>query len=222
MPRTTDKEFFLKTLSQLSSNGTKFVSNESLRLKLKWDLPKYKKMHAALRKEDLIIVKRGRGGLVSLASHEPVDKLKVFVSYSHLDSEIKVKLIQHLQPIIHEGLIEVWADHKILAGDKWDKEITEKLAESDIILALVSINFINSKYCYDIELESALEREIAGEVKIIPVIIGSCLWHTSPLGRLKALPEDGKAVPTFTNLDEALMLVATGVRQAAIALLEDA
>jgi hypothetical protein len=76
-------------------------------------------------------------------------------------------------------------------------------------------------YCNDVELEAALEREAAGESKVIPVILRSCLWMRSPLGRLKALPTDGKAVATWSDIDEALTVVASGVREAAIALLEN-
>ncbi|MCP5476549.1 MAG: toll/interleukin-1 receptor domain-containing protein [Rhodanobacteraceae bacterium] len=198
------------------------MTNDSLRTELKWDKAKYKGIHASLRQEEKIVVKRGRGGLVALAGGKKSDRLKVFVSYSHIDKDLKDRLVKHLRPLENENLVEVWVDHQILAGDDWDKEIAKKLVEADIVLTLVSIDFINSKYCYDIELERALERESSGDSKVIPVILRSCLWSKSPLGRLKALPTDGKAVTTWPDTDLALTLVAEGVRLAAISLLEGA
>ncbi|MEP7219223.1 MAG: toll/interleukin-1 receptor domain-containing protein [Bacteroidota bacterium] len=124
-----------------------FVTNDSLRQELKWEEPKYRAIHSSLRQEELIVLKRGRGGLVALAGNKKTERLKVFVSYSHIDKELKDRLIKHLRPLEHENLIEVWGDHQISAGDDWDKEIAKKLGTSDIVLALVSIDFINSKYC---------------------------------------------------------------------------
>jgi hypothetical protein len=143
------------------------------------------------------------------------------VSYSHADKELKERLVKHLHPLEKENLVEIWVDQEILAGGDWNKEIAERLAEADIVLILVSIDFINSKYCYDIELEKALVREAEGDVKVIPVILRSCLWHKSPLGRLKALPTDGKAVTTWSDIDDALTVVASGIRDSAIAILDN-
>lgn len=221
MARTSDREVFLKRLTKLSGVDGGFVTNEALRAELKWEKAKYRAIHGSLRQEELIVVKRGRGGLVALAGNKKTERMKVFVSYSHVDKELKDRLVKHLRPLEHENLVEVWVDHQIKPGDDWDKEIAKKLGEADIVLTLVSIDFINSKYCYDVELEKALERESDGESKVIPVILRSCLWMKSPLGRLKALPTDGKAVTTWSDTDEALTVVASGVRDAAITLLEN-
>ncbi|MFD2366843.1 toll/interleukin-1 receptor domain-containing protein [Pseudoduganella sp. GCM10020061] len=222
MARISDRDLFLKRLEKLSAPEGGFVTNDTLRVELKWEKSKYKAIHSSLRQEELIVVKRGRGGLVALAANKKADRMKVFVSYSHKDQDLKDRLINHLRPLENEGLIAIWVDHQIKAGDDWDAEIAKKLSSADVVLALVSIDFINSKYCYAVELEKALEREAEGDAKVIPVILRSCLWNKSPLGRLKALPTDGKAVMTWGDIDEALTVVAIGVRDAAIALLEDA
>lgn len=221
MARTSDRDLFLKRLAKLAGAEGGFVTNDSLREELRWEKAKYRAIHGSLRQEELIVVKRGRGGLVALAGNKKAERMKVFVSYSHLDKELKDRLVKHLRPLEHENLIEVWVDHQIRAGDDWDKEIARKLGEADIVLPLVSIDFINSKYCYDVELEKALEREAAGEAMVIPVVLRSCLWTKSPLGRLKALPTDGKAVTTWRDIDEALTIVAAGIRDSAVALLEN-
>lgn len=222
MARTSDRELFLKRLAKLAGADGGFVTNENLRTEHNWEKAKYRAIHSSLRQEEQIVVKRGRGGLVALAGNKRTERLRLFVSYSHVDKDLKDRLVRHLRPLENENLIEVWVDHQIKAGDDWDKEIAKKLSQADIVLTLVSIDFINSKYCYDIELEKALEREAEGDAKVIPVILRSCLWTKSPLGRLKALPTDGKAVTTWHDIDEALTVVASGVRDAAIGLLENA
>ena len=222
MARTSDRDLFLKRLANLAGEEGGFVTNEALRTELKWEKVKYRAIHSSLRQEEQIVVKRGRGGLLTLAGNKKAERLRLFVSYSHIDKDLKERLVRHLRPLERENLVEVWADNQIQAGDDWDKEIAKKLSQADLVLTLVSIDFINSKYCYDIELEKALEREADSEAKVIPVILRSCLWTKSPLGRLKALPTDGKAVTTWHDIDEALTVVATGVRDAAILLLENA
>lgn len=221
MARTSDRDLFLKRLAKLAGENGGFVTNQALQAELKWEKAKYRSIHSTLRQEERIVIKRGRTGMVALAGTTKTERLKVFVSYSHADKELKDRLVKHLLPLEHENLIDIWVDHQISAGDDWDKEIAKKLTTADIVLTLVSIDFINSKYCYDIELERALEREADGDSKVIPIILRSCLWTRSPLGRLKALPTDGKAVATWVDIDEALTVVASGIRDAAIVLLEN-
>ena len=87
------------------------------------------------------------------------------------------------------------------------------------MLLLVSVDFINSKYCYDIELTKALERHSAKELQIVPVILRACLWHHSPFGGLLALPKDGKAVKTWPDQDEALTSIAASIHELALEIL---
>ena len=56
------------------------------------------------------------------------------------------------------GVPEVWHDREMLPGDTVDEEIAQKLRTADLVLVLVSPSFINSEYCWDIELKNAIER----------------------------------------------------------------
>ena len=47
---------------------------------------------------------------------------------------------------------------------------------ADIILLLVSSDFLNSDSCYDIEMKRALERHTQGDAKVITIILKPCLW----------------------------------------------
>ena len=85
-------------------------------------------------------------------------------------------------------------------------------------MLLVSADFLDSDYCWDVETKRAMERHEAGESRVIPVILRSCDWHTAPFGKLQALPKDGKPVASWTNRDEAFTDVARGIREAVKAL----
>ena len=84
------------------------------------------------------------------------------------------------------------------------------------------IDFINSEYCYDRELDRALERHDAEEAKVIPIILRPCMWQQTPFARIQSLPKDGQAVSLWPDRDAAFVNVAEGIRQVAKDLLETA
>jgi WD40 repeat protein len=140
--------------------------------------------------------------------------LRVFYSYSHRDERLLEKLKTHLQLLRREGLIREWHDRMIGAGTEWKDSLDEHLDAADIILLLVSADFIASDYCYDREMTRALEKHEAGTARVIPVILRPVDWHSAPFGRLQALPINGKPVTSWPNRDEAWTSVAQGLRQA--------
>ena len=54
-------------------------------------------------------------------------KPTVFISYSHKDEEWKDRLVTQLSVLAKQGLLDVWDDRRIGAGDDWFKEIEEAL-----------------------------------------------------------------------------------------------
>lgn len=139
--------------------------------------------------------------------------LKLFYSYSHRDEKLRDKLDNHLALLQRQGLIEEWHDRMIEAGDDWESEISTHLETAEIILLLVSDDFIASDYCYSVEMQSALERHERGEARVIPVILRPVDWESSPLGELQALPKNAKPISLWRNRDEALKNVAQGIRK---------
>jgi nucleoside 2-deoxyribosyltransferase len=51
----------------------------------------------------------------------------VFVSYSHKDAAFLDRLRVHLRPLEKQGLMDIWDDTKIEAGDQWKAAIEEAL-----------------------------------------------------------------------------------------------
>jgi hypothetical protein len=87
---------------------------------------------------------------------------KLFFSYSHVDENFRDTLEKHLSALKHEGLIDSWHDRKIRAGDEFDNVIDENLKQADVILLLISSDFIASRYCFEIEMKRALETSCRG------------------------------------------------------------
>ena len=110
----------------------------------------------------------------------------VFFSYSHKDEALRDQLETHLALLKNQGLIDAWHDRRILAGSEVDDAIFDKLDSADVILLLVSADFLSSSYCYSREMQRAMERHAAREARVIPVILRHCDWHGAPFGKLMA------------------------------------
>jgi TIR domain/prokaryotic YEATS domain len=142
--------------------------------------------------------------------------VKIFFCYAHEDEALLNKLKTHLRPLQRQGLIDIWYDRDINAGTEWEREIKEQLNSAQIILLLVSPDFMNSDYCYSIEMKRALERDKRGEAKVIPIILRPVDWQ-GVLGRLQALPTDAKPVTSSSwySLDDAFFDIAEGIKKLA-------
>lgn len=138
----------------------------------------------------------------------------VFFSYSHKDEVLRDRLEVALSTLKRQGLIEGWHDRRIVVGDGLDGRISEQMERAEVILLLVSPDFIASDYCYDVEVRRAMERHEAGSARVIPVILRPCDWHPMPFGKLLAAPKDGKPVTTWPDEDTAMLDVSVSVRNA--------
>ena len=136
----------------------------------------------------------------------------LFFSYSHRDETLRDELEIHLTMLKRQGVITTWHDRRIGAGKEFGKEISHYLEEAEIILLLVSPDFLASDYCYDVEMARALERHKGGEARVIPVILRPCDWHSAPFGKLLAVPKDGKPVTKYANQDDAFLEIAGAIR----------
>ena len=137
--------------------------------------------------------------------------VKIFFCYAHEDEQLLNKLKSHLIPLQRQGLIDVWHDRDISAGADWEQQIKSHLNEAQIILLLVSPDFMVSDYCYGIEMQRALERHDLGEARVIPIILRHVYWQ-GILGKIQALPTDARPVKSWPDLDEALYNVTEGIR----------
>lgn len=121
-------------------------------------------------------------------------------SYSHADEALRNELEKHLSPLKRMGKITTWHDRCIIPGQEFENQIDHYFSQANIILLLVSSDFIASDYCYQVEMANALERHKRGEAVVIPVILRECAWHQLPFGSIMAATIDGKPIPCFSAL----------------------
>jgi len=139
--------------------------------------------------------------------------LQVAFSYSHKDEELRDQLETRLKLLQRQGVIKTWHDRKILGSENWAGVIDDNFKRADVILLLVSADFLASDYCFESEMKIALERASKGEARVVPVILRACAWKDTPFGNLQVLPRDGRPVTSWRNRDEAWAEVTAGLRR---------
>jgi formylglycine-generating enzyme required for sulfatase activity len=151
----------------------------------------------------------------SLTSCMNQPAIEIFFSYARKDELLRDELAKHLKPLQQEGIIKAWHDREIPPGAEWQNEIDRHLESAQIILLLISADFLASDYCYSFELKRALERHASNEACVIPVILRSCDWQNTRFGKLQVLPTDGKPIQSrsWFDLDEAFTDVVKGLRR---------
>ncbi|WP_245678541.1 SIR2 family protein [Chondromyces crocatus] len=146
-------------------------------------------------------------------SEPPANPIEVFFSYSEADRDLRDKIETHLAILKRKGVIRGWHEGEIGAGEDWDREVREHLESAKMILLLISADFLASDFCYEAQMRRAIQRHERGEARVIPIILDACDWEPAPFGKLKPLPDKGRAVTSWANQSEAFADIARGIRK---------
>ena len=89
------------------------------------------------------------------------EDITIFISYAHEDERLYIKLRKYLRSLERIKDVEVWSDRNIRGGAEWEREMSFYLNTAQIILLLISPDFMDSDYCYNVEMKRAMERHEA-------------------------------------------------------------
>ncbi len=128
---------------------------------------------------------------------------------------MREELGKHLRILERRKTVEIWHDRMISPGENWATKIDKQLEGADIIVLLISADFLNSDYAYGIEMARALERHQAGEARVIPIIVRAAAWELTPLAELQALPKDAKPIAEWDHPARAWTDITRGIQRVA-------
>lgn len=130
--------------------------------------------------------------------------LNIFISYSHKNKKYKEKLLTSLEALKQSYNIKPWHDGEINAGGNIDENVKKELEKSQVVLLIITDDFLSSYYCMEIELEKAIERQNKGLTIVIPVMFQeSVLVDTLSFFNNNRVPEDGRPISTgFRNQNQ--------------------
>ena len=138
----------------------------------------------------------------------------VFISYSHKDKDWKDRLVDHLGVLQEQGLLNLWEDRQIGAGEDWYQKIQAAMNAANVAILLISAHSLTSRFILREEVSRLLQRRDLEGLEIYPVIVKPCPWQKVDwLSRMQVRPIEGKALSAHHGhrRDEALSKIATEV-----------
>jgi len=139
-------------------------------------------------------------------------KTRIFISYSHADECHCKRLQVALQSLVQLNDVEVWCDQRMTPGTTITPDIQANLHASQIVILLVSPDFLASSYCMGVEVKTAMKLQESNTSTVVPVILRHCNWGDAPFASLLALPKDGRPVTAWPDQDEAIQVVLEGIK----------
>ena len=172
-----------------------------LQQKYRWLLSprRYKDISGLLNSFQEQIIQPAENKITELKQRKP---LKVFFGSAPEDRDMLDRLKKHLYVLERSGQIEIWDDRDIEPGINREEVIDRQLSDARIILLLISPDFLASNNCYTLQ-----EKAMEGNTKVIPILLRSCAWKSTPLGNLQVLPRDAKPIEKH-SLDEVFFEVS--------------
>jgi hypothetical protein len=145
---------------------------------------------------------------LQLANDFEVGRNRVFVSYSHQDSEWLKRLRIHLSPLETQGVVDIWDDTKIAAGADWKLEIERALDSAQVAVLLVSADFLASRFISDKEVPELLAAAESKGTTILPVIISPSLFHDiESLSRYQTVNASARPLTAMTRDEQEGLFV---------------
>ena len=135
--------------------------------------------------------------------------LKGFIAYSHKDTEKKDELRMRLAVMKQQNKLVTWHDGDITGGGKArQEEILKEIADSDLLLYLVSAASLDSENC-----NKELAEALSAEIRVIPIILESCDWLNHQLSDFQALPDKGKPINEWNPESRGWQNVVDSIRK---------
>jgi len=132
--------------------------------------------------------------------------LRIFYCSAHQDKKFLDGVEKHLKHLIKRNDIVTWHHQQIIPGAEWANTIDVQMETADIILLLVSPDFLSSDYCIS-EMHKALEKRKSGKSHVVPILLRPVDYKNTPLSNLQMLPRGGQAISRRANRDEIFVEV---------------
>ena len=134
--------------------------------------------------------------------------VEVFCVYAQKDEPLQRALKMHIDNTDYEKYKLKWRERLVEPGVDWTQEFDPQINSTQLVLLLISIDFLDSRYSYGRELARALERHRAGEVRIIPIILRAVHWQNQPFANLQVLPREARPISAWEDKDKVFSEIA--------------
>ena len=150
----------------------------------------------------------------SAEASKPGDRaLRLFICYAHANERTVRQFIPSLEVLARHGYIEPWRDTDLVPGEDWDDAIKERLLEAQVILFMVSRDFLASKYITEQERPLAMSLMSQNKAVVVPILLSPCSWSEEDFAKLEKLPRRDDPITAFSPRDKAWLLIERGLKK---------
>lgn len=139
--------------------------------------------------------------------------LRIVIDHAAEDDRHCAELCKQLTPLVRAERISLWSSLNVEPGSDWESERTQHIEHAEMVLLLISPDYLNSGSCLTIALDRLLIRQRGGQALIVPVLVRPAVWQAMPFGRLAPLPADGRPVTIRRNADQGWGEVVAGLQR---------
>jgi hypothetical protein len=141
--------------------------------------------------------------------------LSIFISYAPKDESYCTDIEKHFSVMKRQNQIIIQHMKSTLGGEVGEEKILKYLNAADIVLLLISPDFIASDTLYENELKPAMYRRKQGLAWVIPIIVRETSdWKRDDLiGDLLELPRNKKPISNWDNRDQAITSIVRDVHK---------
>jgi hypothetical protein len=136
---------------------------------------------------------------------------RLFYAYATADARYRDLLEKQLRALKQRGVLSGWDSLAVGPGSGWRGEASPQAKQADIILLLMSSDFVSSGYTTSPDVNVALERHRNGEARLIPVLLRPFNLKTTPVAMLPSLPRGAKPVSRWSDTEAAYESIAAGI-----------
>jgi hypothetical protein len=112
-----------------------------------------------------------------------------------------------------KGLVDFWHDRDICAGDDWHRVIDERLKRCNVVLLLISPDFLASEYCMSCELDHVRARLLRNEIIAIQVLLRPIPQNAIPIPKLQCTPSREAPVSKWEDTEDAFARIAEDIEK---------
>lgn len=127
---------------------------------------------------------------------------KLFISYSSKNAEYISRFVTHLQVLKTNGTIEPWYDRMIEPGKKWDESIRREMKNSDLVIFLLSPDFLATDYIMKTELPLAIKQFGNEDSKFFFIELQPCSWEMTELAKFQQTGDPKKPVKNILTIGQ--------------------
>ncbi|MDQ2902563.1 MAG: TIR domain-containing protein [Ktedonobacteraceae bacterium] len=142
--------------------------------------------------------------------------LQVFFSYAPADEDACKELDKQLVMLRRNKVITCQYSRNVIAGQEVANEIARYMSQSQIILLLISPDYLASDEVFDSEVALACSLYEAGLAHVIPVLLRPTNdWEEAFFGKLQPLPKDGIPINNHSprGREQAFFNVAQDIKK---------